>query len=846
MNTSRDRDVRNGRAQKRGQVQDRVRDQGQGRGRGQEQGQSRPSWWELGLTEAEYREIVEILGREPNWTELGMFSVMWSEHCSYKHSRPYLKLFPTQGSRILIGPGENAGVIRLDERWAVVMKCESHNHPVAVEPYQGAATGVGGIVRDILAMGARPVAILDSLRFGPPDDPRSRFLFQGVVSGIAGYGNCIGVPTVGGEVYFDEAYASNPLCNVMCVGLVEIDRIARARASEVGSPVFLVGASTGRDGIHGATFASQELGEDSEASRPNVQVGDPFMEKLAIETCLELVERGYVIGIQDMGAAGITSSCAETAARAGTGIEIDLDKVPLRESGMTPYEIMLSESQERMLVIGKSGRENEIAEVCRRWGIGCALIGRVTDDGMLTVKRGEIIEARVPAKALAEQVPVVLSRESRPSYIDEEWSRDPVSLLGAKPGPSLLAELASAGKTRSGKARCEPEGEPGEPEKEPEEEKDLPRFSRDLLKCLSSPTIADKAWVYSQYDHMVQNNTAVLPGAGDAAVLRVKGTGKAIALTMDGNGRYAYLDPEMGGAIAVAEAARNVVSTGAEPVAITNCLNFPNPEKGETMWQFSRVVRGMALACEILGTPVTGGNVSFYNETLGKPVYPTPVVGMLGIIHDVKQRLSSGFVREGDIVALIGPLDGRGASLGGSEYLKVKTGLVTGKPPQIDLDVEKRVQRTCLRAAQSGLLHSAHDCSEGGLAVTLAECCMLGRPGSRGAEISLRSPKSAPERPVKEEDADEPWFVESLLFGEAQSRIVVTLHPDDMPALSEIGRTEGAPVTAIGRVTADGLWVNIDGFTVIMVSTAKMEEAWRGRFDDKAMSRKPGQGPYSD
>lgn len=767
---------------------------------------SRKPWKELGLTEAEYRNIVEILGREPNWTELGMFAVMWSEHCSYKHSRPYLKLFPTQGPRVLVGPGENAGVIRLDDRWAVVMKCESHNHPVAVEPYQGAATGVGGIVRDILAMGARPVAVLDSLRFGPPDDPRSKYLFEGVVSGIAGYGNCIGVPTVGGEVYFDEAYALNPLCNVMCVGLVEVDRIARARASEVGSPVFLVGASTGRDGIHGATFASQELGGDSEASRPNVQVGDPFMEKLAIETCLELMARGCVVGIQDMGAAGITSSCAETAARAGTGMEIDLDRVPLRESGMTSYEIMLSESQERMLVIGRSGREEEIMAVCRKWGINCALIGRVTDDGMLTVRRGGTVEARVPAKALAEEAPAVSSEESRPSYLDEEWSRDPASLLGAEAGFPLLA---SAARAQAGGAR------------------DFPRFSRDLLECLSSPTIADKGWVYSQYDHMVQDNTAVLPGAGDAAVLRVKGTGKAVAFSMDGNGRYAYLDPERGGAIAVAEAARNVVSSGAEPVAVTNCLNFPNPEKGETMWQFSRVVRGMARACEVLGTPVTGGNVSFYNETLGKPVYPTPVVGILGIIDDVNRRLSSGFVREGDAVVLIGPLDGRSESLGGSEYLKIKTGLITGRPPEIDLHMEKRVQRTCLEAARSGLLHSAHDCSEGGLAVTLAECCLLGRPGSRGAQITLMPAAGATGK-----GAEETWFVESLLFGEAQSRIVVSLHPDDLPAFSEIGRREGAPVTVIGRVTADGLRVNIDGFTVIIVCTAEMEEAWRGRFDD--------------
>jgi phosphoribosylformylglycinamidine synthase II len=790
-------------------------------------GVSDKSWEDLGLSQVEYDLVQEVLGREPNWTELSMFAVMWSEHCSYKHSKPYLRLFPTSGPRVLIGPGENAGVIRLDERHAVVMKCESHNHPSAIEPYQGAATGVGGIVRDILAMGSRPAALLTSLRLGPLEDPHTKHLLEGMVSGAVEYGNGIRVPTVGGEIYFDEGYFLNPLCNVMCAGIVDVNSIARGQATEVDSPVFLVGALTGRDGVHGATFASQELGDDSEAHRSNVPKGDPLAERLIIEACLELIERGCVAGIQDMGAAGITSSSAETAARAGTGIEIDLEKVPLAEEGMTPYEIMLSESQERMLVIGKKGREAEIAETCAKWDVNCSLTGHVRGDGMLCVKKGDIIVAKVPAKALAEGVPIPTVKESRPEYLDDNWSLDVAEVLGMRP-------------------------------------RNVRDFSSDLMSCLSSPTIASKERIYKGSGDEGPDNLVVSPGDGDAAVIGVKGTRMAIALTVDGNGRYAYLDPERGGAIAVAEASRNVVCCGAEPVAITNCLNFANPEKGETMWQFARVIEGIARACEVLNTPVTGGNVSFYNENMGKPVYPTPVIGMLGIVHDIDHCISTGFSRNGDSVVLLGPLDGRAQSLGGSEYLNVIGGAIGGRPPELDLGLERQVQLVCLEAAQGGLLHSAHDCSEGGLAVALAECCVLGDPGSRGAKVTLK-PESAAGTEGRARSGNEAqgaalplrsgqstgqsvdtlpastacregegeWFAEALLFGEAQSRIVVSLHPDNLPDLKRIALQRGVPMTVIGQVSEEGLSIYINDSTAIMECTTEMENAWRERFDEQ-------------
>lgn len=739
------------------------------------------AWREMGLKDEEYGRIVGILGRPPNWTELGMFAVMWSEHCAYKHSKKALKAFPTSGPRILLGPGENAGICRLDERWAVVWKEESHNHPSAIEPFQGAATGVGGIVRDILAMGARPVALLDSLRFGPLSDPRQRYLADGVISGIAAYGNCIGVPTVGGELLVDECYSSNPLVNVTCVGLVEIDKMARGVAAGVGNPVFLVGSSTGRDGIHGCTFASEELDSSSEERRPAVQVGDPFMEKLLIEACLEMLRAGCVVGIQDMGAAGITSSCSETASRAGTGMEIWLDRVPLREEGMNPYEIMLSESQERMLVIADREKAAEVRSICNKWGLNAAEIGVVTGDGMIRAWHRGAVVAEVPARALTEDAPVYDPPEREPSYLASVLAFDP----GTLPEPESREELERA-----------------------------------LEAILASPDICSKEWVYSQYDHMVQTGTVVLPGS-DAAVIRVKEAGKkGIALSTDGDGRLCYLDPYLGGAAAVAEAARNVVCAGAEPVGITNCLNFGNPEKPEVMWQFRRVVQGMAAACRALGTPVTGGNVSFYNESPGRAIYPTPVVGMLGILDDIDRACTSSFKALGDVIAMIGPLGGSVEGLGGSQYLKVVHGKVAGLPPRIDLDLEARVQKACLEMIRRGILNSAHDCSGGGLGVALAECCFpnaSGLPDDYVAHFGLLG---------AEVDIGEGYArADAALFSEEHSRIVVSVSPGRVSDAEEIARRWQVPFRTLGRVIAEPRLKVTAGERTLL--DLPVERAWR-------------------
>ncbi|MGB9866437.1 MAG: phosphoribosylformylglycinamidine synthase subunit PurL [Bacillota bacterium] len=729
------------------------------------------AWRRLGLKEGEYQKIVDELGREPNWTELGMFSVLWSEHCAYKHSKRTLKQLPTSGPRVLVGPGENAGVIDFGDGLALVMKIESHNHPVAVEPYQGAATGVGGIVRDVLAMGARPVALLDSLRFGPLNEARNKFLFGGTVAGIAAYGNCIGVPTVGGEIYFEEAYSLNPLCNVMCVGIVQKHRVQRGVASGVGNSVILVGNTTGRDGIHGCTFASEELGEETEAKRPNVQVGDPFTEKLLLEACLELIETGAVVGIQDMGAAGITSSCAETAARAGTGIELYVDRVPLREAGMTPYEIMLSESQERMLLIVRKGMEEVVYRVCEKWGLNAARIGVVTGDGMLRVKHlGETV-AEVPAKLLAEGAPSYCPESVEPGYLRE---------------------------TRRLEA-----SEVYEPD-------DLGTCLKTLL---SSPSVASKRYVYRQYDHMVRTDTVVLPGA-DAAVLRVKGTGKGFAVCTDGNGRYCYLDPKTGAMLAVAEAARNVCCVGAEPVAITNCLNFGNPEKPEVFWQFSQVVEGMKLACQALGTPVTGGNVSFYNETSGKPIYPTPVIGMLGLLQEVQATCTAEFKVEGDLIGLLGPLAPTkvGGWLGGSEYLCRVHGMVKGIPAGIDLALEKKVQKAVVEAIRKGWINSAHDVSDGGLAVTIAECCFgSGVLAPIGARVELPC--------VERRD--------ELLFGEAPSRVVISFDPSRLGDLQELALSHGVPFSVIGQVGGRELTILSGGTKLVEEEVFSLLELWQ-------------------
>ncbi|HIE09178.1 MAG TPA: phosphoribosylformylglycinamidine synthase subunit PurL, partial [Armatimonadetes bacterium] len=630
---------------------------------------------EMGLRDNEYDLIVKTLGREPTFTEVGMYAVMWSEHCAYKYSRPLLRLLPTEGPHVIQGPGENAGVVDLGGGWAVAFKIESHNHPSAIEPYQGAATGIGGIVRDILSMGARPIALLDSLHFGEIEDEHSRYLFDGVVAGIAGYGNCIGVPTVAGEVYFEPSYADNPLVNVMCVGLLRREELMLARAVGEGNAVLIVGSRTGRDGIHGVTFASEELTEESEERRPSVQVGDPFAKKSLIEATLEALRTGYVVGIQDMGGAGITCSTCETAAKAGTGIELELSRIPLREEGMTPYEIMLSESQERMLLIVKRGHEEEIRKIFHKWGLVAEVMGRVTSDGMLRVKERGRVVAEVPAKSLAEEAPTYTNERRVPKHVEEARRFNPLSL----PMPRSLEESA--------------------------------------IKVLSSPTVASKRWVYEQYDHMVLINTVLLPGLG-AGVLRVKGTPKAIAVTTDCNGRYCHFDPKEGAKAAVAEAARNLSCVGAEPLGITDCLNFGNPEDPEVYWSFCEAVEGMAEACRALGIPVVSGNVSFYNESPREAVYPTPVVGMVGLIPDVRRCGRGAAFPEGTRVALLGLTR---PEVGASEYLKRVHGLIDGLPPRVDLDFERRVQEVTREALRSGLAVGAHDLSEGGLLVALSE-----------------------------------------------------------------------------------------------------------------------------
>lgn len=716
----------------------------------------------MGLTDEEYRKVCSLLGREPNQVELGMFAVMWSEHCGYKNSRPVLRQFPTTAPWVLQGPGENAGVVDIGDGLAVAFKMESHNHPSAVEPFQGAATGVGGIVRDIFAMGARPIALLDSLRFGELDVPRNRYLFGGVVAGIAWYGNCIGVPTVGGEVYFDNSYAGNPLVNVMCVGLLKKEQLKKGVAAGPGNAVMLVGARTGRDGIHGATFASEELSEASEARRPSVQVGDPFKEKLLIEACLELVTRDLLVGMQDLGAAGITSAAAETAARAGTGMELDLDRVLLRETGMTPYEIMISESQERMLVIPKPGREAEVQAVLAKWGLEAAVIGRVTADGILRVRRHGEVVAEVPVAALTEDCPVYYPPTRVPDYLAELWERESAPI----PEPDDYGEV--------------------------------------FARLLSSPTIASKEWVYRQYDHMVQINTVVRPGLG-AAVLRVKGTKKGLALTTDGNGRYCYLDPYRGGQIAVVEAARNLACVGARPLALTDCLNFGNPQKPEVFWQFTQAVAGMAEACRVLGIPVVSGNVSFYNETNGVAIYPTPIVGMVGLLEDVEKYLQPGWREEGLLIGLLGEL---GEELGGSEYLWVCHRRLGTAPPGVDLAAELAIQQFLLAANARGWLASAHDCAEGGLAVTLAECCLA---GGLGASVDL--PQAG--RP------------DALLFGESQGRVIISFKGEYLDDLKNLAAALRVPLTVLGRTGGAALQVHLSGREILKVALAAMERLWR-------------------
>lgn len=714
---------------------------------------------QMGMPDTEYEMVVKILGRLPNYTETGLFSVMWSEHCSYKNSKPVLRKFPTTGPRVLQGPGEGAGIVDIGDGQAVVFKMESHNHPSAIEPYQGAATGVGGIIRDVFSMGARPIAMLNSLRFGELTSPRVRYLFEEVVAGIAGYGNCIGIPTVGGEVQFDDCYAGNPLVNAMCVGLINHEDIQKGIASGVGNTVMYVGAKTGRDGIHGATFASEELSETSEEKRPAVQVGDPFMEKLLLEACLELVKSDALVGIQDMGAAGLTSSSAEMASKAGFGVEMNLDFIPQRETGMTAYEMMLSESQERMLIVVKKGRESEIVELFEKYDLDAVSVGHVTDDKMLRLlHKGEVV-AEVPADALAEEAPVYYKPSSVPAYYVEYQAMENV-------------------------------------------EPQISNYKETLLNLLKQPTIASKEWVYDQYDYQVRTSTVVTPGS-DAAVVRVRGTNKGLAMTTDCNSRYIYLDPETGGKIAVAEAARNVVCSGAKPLAITDCLNFGNPEKPEIFWQLEKSADGMAAACLALESPVIGGNVSLYNERSGVAVYPTPTIGLVGLVEDLSHVTTQEVKASGDIVYLIGETT---TEFGGSELQKMVEGCIFGKAPSIDLKVEASRQHALLTAIQSGLVASAHDIAEGGFAVALAEKTF----GAKNLGVDVTITGSAI----------------TALFSESQSRFIVTVKEQNANAFEEIVKD----AVNIGSVTSDTSVVirNDQGEEWVSGSVEEFRSAWKG------------------
>jgi phosphoribosylformylglycinamidine synthase II len=717
---------------------------------------------QFGVSDYEFELICGFLGRKPNYTEIGVFSVMWSEHCSYKNSKPILKKFPITGPRVLMGPGEGAGIVDIGDNQAVVFKIESHNHPSAVEPFQGAATGVGGIIRDIFSMGARPIALLNSLRFGRLENERVKYLFEHVVSGIAGYGNCIGIPTVAGEVMFDESYEGNPLVNAMCVGLIDHDKIQRGVAKGVGNPVFYVGPATGRDGIHGATFASVELSEESEENRTAVQVGDPFMEKLVMEATLELINSGIVLGIQDMGAAGLTCSSAEMASKAGNGLELYLDEVPQRETGMTPYEMMLSESQERMLFVIEPQHEAQAMEIFDRWGIICAKVGKVTDDGRLRLFHQGQEVADMPVKALVDECPVYDKPSKEPAYYSENAAVDTAAF-------DEITDLTGA-----------------------------------LEKVLASPTVASKEWVYNQYDYMVRTSTAVQPGS-DAAVVTIRGTRKALAMTTDCNGRYVYLDPEVGGRIAVAEAARNIVCSGAEPLAVTDNLNFGNPEKPEVFWQLEKSADGMSEACVVLNTPVIGGNVSLYNENAKGAIYPTPVIGMVGLVHDIDHIMTQGFKAEGDVIILVGETK---AELGGSELQYVMQGAAAGRPPEIDLATEKRVLDAVLSAIQKGLVASAHDLSEGGIAVAVAESCISGR---LGAEVALSSDLRA----------------DHLLFSESQSRILLSAKPDQAAALQAWLTEQGVVHAQVGNVKGSSLTISVNGKSGIQAPVTQLEKVWK-------------------
>ncbi|MGB8886569.1 MAG: phosphoribosylformylglycinamidine synthase subunit PurL [Candidatus Korobacteraceae bacterium] len=732
-----------------------------------------------GISSEEYDRILKSLGREPTLTELGIFSVMWSEHCSYKSSRVHLKRLPTHSRRVVQGPGENAGIIDIGDGWACAFKIESHNHPSFIEPFQGAATGVGGILRDIFTMGARPVAIMDSLRFGPiTSQPgldqatlhKNHSVMEGVVSGVASYGNCFGVPNVGGEVKFESCYSGNPLVNAFALGLVRRDQIFYAKAAGEGNPVIYVGSKTGRDGIHGATMASEEFSEESEAKRPNVQVGDPFMEKLLLEACLEAMQTGAVIGIQDMGAAGLTCSTCEMGGRGGVGLEIELDLVPQRETGMTPYEIMLSESQERMLLVAEKGREDEVFRVFQKWGLDAVTIGRVIGESTMRVLEHGKVVAEIPNAALTDDAPLY----HRPL---ERWE---------PPVPREVPDNISLGQKNE--------------------------FSDELKRLLASPNICSKRWVFQQYDSMVQTNTVEGPGS-EGGVIRVKGTPRGLAMALDGNGRWCYLDPKLGAMHAVAESARNVACTGATPIAATNCLNFGNPEKPHIMWQFSQTIDGITKACEELETPITGGNVSFYNETLGEGIFPTPVMGVVGILEDVHTAVGPHFRQAGRAVVVLrgsepGDESDVEAEFGSSEYAKEILGEVWGFPPSLELQQEAALQKAIVQIIAAGLVDSAKDCSEGGLAVTLAEC---GFARGIGAKVDLSSYGLVPE------------FV---LFGEDASRILISCDPENVERIQQIAGQFGLSADRVGNTVSDRVEIQIDGTTVAAAAVSELWEAW--------------------
>ncbi len=739
-----------------------------------------------GLTPDEYEKIKQLLGgREPTTTELGIFSVMWSEHCSYKSSRVHLKRLPTRSKIVLQGPGENAGIIDIGDGWACAFKIESHNHPSFIEPFQGATTGVGGILRDIFTMGARPVAVMDSLRFGPitaskdvseKELHKNHSVLEGVVSGVASYGNCFGVPNLGGETKFESCYSGNPLVNAFALGLVRKDEIFYAKAAGEGNPVIYVGAKTGRDGIHGATMASEEFSEGSEAKRPNVQVGDPFLEKLLLEACLEAMQTGAIVGIQDMGAAGLTCSTCEMGGRGGVGIEIELDRVPQRETGMTPYEIMLSESQERMLLVAQKGREGEVFQVFEKWGLDAVEVGKVTTGNTLRVLEHGKVVAEIPNPALTDDAPVYERPLAR-------WE---------PPVPREMPEHIKLGGVSD--------------------------FTANLKQLLASPNICGKRWVWQQYDHMVQTNTVEAPGAGDAGVIRIKGSQRGLAMALDGNGRWCYLDPRLGAMHAVAEAARKVACSGATPVGATNCLNFGNPEKPHIMWQFSQTIDGITKACEELEIPITGGNVSFYNETLGEGIYPTPVLGVVGILEDVHKAAKMHFAAPGRTIVLLrageaGDITDATSEFGSSEYAKEILGTVWGYPPELDLEKEAGLQKAVIELIQDGLVESVHDCADGGIAVALAEKAL---PKGVGARASLASGG---------------LFAEFALFGEDGTRIVISCDPEQVARIKEVAEKRGARADVIGETIRDRFEISLDGNVVISAAVSELSEAYEGALE---------------